>query len=75
IKQLKAQYQAAWAAGKIDQRTFEMERGAIPIDLAEEGGLSIIRVGSDDVGALNFTPADMQRYEEEQEAEAEPEAA
>ncbi len=38
IKQLKAQYQAAWASGKIDQQTFDMEPGSIPIDLMFGGG-------------------------------------
>ncbi len=38
IKQLQAQYQAAWNAGKIDPQTFEMERGSIPIDLMFGGG-------------------------------------
>lgn len=38
IKQLRAQYQAAWNAGKIDQQTFAMEPGTIPIDLMFGGG-------------------------------------
>ncbi|MEO1718139.1 MAG: extracellular solute-binding protein [Planctomycetota bacterium] len=38
IKQLKAQYQAAWNAGRIDRATFAMEPGTIPIDLMFGGG-------------------------------------
>ncbi|MEO1584380.1 MAG: ABC transporter substrate-binding protein [Planctomycetota bacterium] len=38
IKQLKAQYDAAWRAGGIDQETFEAAAGTIPIDLMFGGG-------------------------------------
>lgn len=38
IKQLKAQYDSAWRAGKIAPETFEAEPGTIPIDLMFGGG-------------------------------------
>ena len=38
IKQLKAQYEAAWNAGRIDPDSFETEAGTIPIDLMFGGG-------------------------------------
>ncbi|MFI4893173.1 MAG: ABC transporter substrate-binding protein [Phycisphaerales bacterium JB058] len=38
IKQLSAQYAAAWDAGKIDHTTFEAGPGTIPIDVMFGGG-------------------------------------
>lgn len=38
IKQLTAQYSAAWNAGKIDHESFETAPGTIPIDLMFGGG-------------------------------------
>lgn len=38
IKQLSAQYAAAWDAGKIDRETFEAEPGTVPIDVMFGGG-------------------------------------
>ncbi|MEM9660852.1 MAG: extracellular solute-binding protein [Planctomycetota bacterium] len=38
VKQLKAQYQAAWNAGKLDRDTFAADAGTIPIDLMFGGG-------------------------------------
>lgn len=38
IKQLVAQYTAAWNAGNIDRETFATEPGTIPIDLMFGGG-------------------------------------
>lgn len=38
IKQLSAQYAAAWDAGKIDPVTFEAQPGTVPIDVMFGGG-------------------------------------
>lgn len=38
IKQLVAQYDAAWKDGKIDHETFETDPGTIPIDVMFGGG-------------------------------------